>query len=82
MPRLHDALGPPLWRILRTVAMEYIALVFAADFILGPLQAHGLDGYPLSLSYLPFALMLMCGVGLRVASFARQQLLPSKINYE
>lgn len=75
MPLLHDALGPPLWRILRTVAMEYIALVFAADFILGPLQTHGLDGYPLSLSYLPFALMLVGGVGLRVASFARQKLI-------
>ena len=48
LPRLHDALGPPLWRILRTVAIEYIALAFAADFILGPLQANGLDRYPLS----------------------------------
>jgi hypothetical protein len=68
LPRLHAALGPPLWRILRTVAIEYIALVFAADFILLPLQAVGLGKYPLS--YLPFALMLVGGVGLRVASTA------------
>jgi hypothetical protein len=80
LPRLHDALGQqPLWRILRAAAIEYIALVFADDFILGPLQANGLGKYPLS--YLPFALMLVGGVGLRVASFARQQLLPSKIIY-
>ena len=73
LPRLREILGPRLWRISCTVAMEYITLVFAADFILIPLQASGLGKYPLS--YLPFALMLVGGVGMRVASFARQQLL-------
>jgi hypothetical protein len=66
LPRLHDALGPRLWRVLLTVAIEYIALAFAADFILGPLQANGPAKYPLS--YLPFALMLVVGVALRLAS--------------
>lgn len=75
LPRLHDMLGPRLWRTLRTAAMEYIALVFAADFILAPLQAHGLGKYPLS--YLPFALLLIGGAGLRVASYVRQQMLPA-----
>jgi hypothetical protein len=79
LPRLRDALGPRLWRISCTMAMEYIALVFAFDFIRIPLQANGLGKYPLG--YLPFALMLVGGVGLRVASFARQWLLPSKINF-
>jgi hypothetical protein len=78
LPRLRDALGPQLWRISCTIAMEYIALVFAVDFIRLPLQVNGLGKYPLS--YLPFALMLVGGVGLRVASFARHRLLPSKIN--
>jgi hypothetical protein len=48
LPRLRDKLGPRLWRIFRTIALEYIALVFAADFILGPLQAGGLGKYPLT----------------------------------
>ena len=56
-PRLRDALGPRLWLIFRTIAIEYIALVFAADFILGPLETRGFGKYPLS--YLPFALMLV-----------------------
>jgi len=66
LPRLHDTLGPRLWQTLRTAAIEYIALVFAADFILVPLQANGLSKYPVS--YLPFALLLIGGVGLRVAA--------------
>lgn len=78
LPRLRDALGPQLWRICCTVAMEYIALVFADDFILIPLQANVPGKYPLS--YLPFALMLVGGVALRVASVARHHLRPSKIN--
>jgi hypothetical protein len=66
LPRLHDALGPRLWRAFRTIALEYIALVFAADFILLPLRADGLAKYPLT--YLPFALMLVGGAGLRVTA--------------
>jgi hypothetical protein len=75
LPRLHDMLGPRLWRTLRTAAMEYIALVFAADFILGQLQAHELGKH--LLSYLPFALMLVGGAALRAAAYGRQQMLPS-----
>jgi hypothetical protein len=72
LPRLRDKLGPRLWRIFRTIALEYIALVFAADFILGPLQAGGLGKYPLT--YLPFALMLVGGAGLRLATFLDRKL--------
>jgi hypothetical protein len=71
LPQLHEMLGPTLWRSLRTVAMEYIALAFAGDFIVLPLQANGLGRYPLT--YLPFAFMLIGGVGLRVAATVRQQ---------
>ena len=68
--RLRDALKPLLWRMLRTIAVEYIALVFAVDFIIEPLQlTHG--KYPLS--YIPFALMLVGGVSLRIAAFARRR---------
>jgi hypothetical protein len=67
VPRLRDALDPRLWRIFRTIALEYIALAFAADFIIGPLHAGGFGKYPLT--YLPFALTLVSGAGLRVVAF-------------
>jgi len=70
MPRLHKSLGPRLWRILLPVALNYIALVFAVDFILGPLQMVGVGHYPLS--YIPFALMLFAGVALRVAALIKK----------
>lgn len=76
LPRLRDALGPRLWRTLCTVALEYIALVFAADFILEPLQAGGPEKYPLS--YLPFVAMLIGGAGLRLAAFVRRRAAPHK----
>jgi hypothetical protein len=65
--QLRDPLGLRIWRTFRLIALEYIALVFADDFILAPLQATGFRSYPLS--YLPFAIMLVAGVGLRLASF-------------
>jgi hypothetical protein len=69
LPRLREALGPRLWRISCIIAMEYIALVFFVDFVRNPLQGNGLNNYPVS--YLPFALMLVGGVFLRVVSLAR-----------
>jgi hypothetical protein len=65
LPRLRDWLGPRLWRIASEGAMQYIALVFAVDFIVEPLQANGLGKYPLS--YLPFVIMLLGGALLRLA---------------
>jgi hypothetical protein len=72
LPRLRDVMGPRLWRILLVVALNYIALVFAADFIEGPLKSGGIANYPLS--YVPFALMLIVGVGLRIAAFVHRKL--------
>jgi hypothetical protein len=65
LPRLQAALDPRLWRILRTIALEYIAIAFTADFI--NLHLHELGTHPLS--YLPFALMLVGAAGLRFAAF-------------
>lgn len=74
LPWLRNAIEPRIWRAVRTIAVEYIALVFAYDFILGPLKAPA-GKYPLS--YLPFALMLVGGTSLRVAAFAvRRRVLP------
>jgi hypothetical protein len=71
LPRLRDALGPRLWRMFLTTALNYIALVFAADFIQGPLERGGVAKYPLS--YLPFSFMLVGGVALRVAAFLHRR---------
>jgi hypothetical protein len=72
LPGLRDALGPRLWHVVLTLAIEYIALVFAVDFILDPLQAAGVGKYPLS--YVPFVVMLVGAALLRLTAFARTSL--------
>ena len=62
LPLVHEALGPRLWRTLRAVTMEYIALAFAVDFILPPVQSNGKQ----LLTYLPFALLLVGGAVMRL----------------
>jgi hypothetical protein len=75
LPRLRSALDPRLWRILRVIALEYIAIVFTADFI--SLHAHALG----TLSYLPFALVLVAGAGLRLAAFWDRRLRPLRESF-
>jgi hypothetical protein len=65
--RLYNAFSPNLWRVLRTVGLEYIALVFFADFVIAPIQ-RGV-GHPTQ--YAPFAILLIVGSLLRVAALAR-----------
>jgi hypothetical protein len=72
--RLREMLGSRAWHVLRTVAMEYIAYVFAVDFILIQLDEHGAAGYPLS--YVPFAVLLVGGFCLRVIAAARSRQSP------
>ncbi len=71
LPRLRSWLGPRAWRISCEGAMQYIALVFAVDFTVGPLVANGPDKYPLS--YLPFGIMLLGGAFLRLVAQIRRQ---------
>ena len=66
LPRLRNIFDPQFWRVFRVIAIEYIAVVFASDFIFGPLRA-GEGTYPWS--YMPFALMLVGGVCLRAVAF-------------
>jgi hypothetical protein len=75
LPRLRSALDPHLWRIIRVIALEYIAIVFTADFI--SLHAHALG----TLSYLPFALVLVAGAGLRLAAFCDRRLWPLRESF-
>jgi hypothetical protein len=77
LPRLRDALGPRLWRLSMEVALQYIAFVFAVDFIIEPLQANGADKYPLT--YLPFTLALLGGAALRLAAHLQRQPTARKI---
>jgi len=69
LPRARDWLRPRAWRILSESTMQYIALVFAVDFIVEPLRASGLGTYPLT--YLPFAIMLVGGALLRLIAQIR-----------
>ncbi|MGH6671766.1 MAG: hypothetical protein ACRECV_07300 [Xanthobacteraceae bacterium] len=68
--RLRDALGSRLWRLAMELALQYIMLVFAADFIVEPLRASGPDKYPLS--YVPFVIMVAGGIALRLAAQLRR----------
>jgi hypothetical protein len=70
VPRLRSWLGPRAWRISCEGAMQYIALVFAVDFIVEPLMVNGPDKYPPS--YLPFVIMLLGGAFLRLAAQIRR----------
>jgi hypothetical protein len=70
LPLLRNVLGVRLWRWILNIGLEYIALVFAADFIIIPLQVNGFVSYPLS--YVPFALMLLAGTALRLGAFTRR----------
>jgi hypothetical protein len=76
LPRLRDWLGSPAWRILSEGAMQYIALVFAIDFIVEPLRASGPSKFPLS--YLPLVIMLLGGALLRLAAHIRRPPAASK----
>jgi len=52
---LRRILKPQVWRLLFNVGLEWIALVFLSDFLILPLQ----QGHELSLSYLPFTILLL-----------------------
>jgi hypothetical protein len=66
--RIDNAFSPNLWRILRTVGLEYIALVFFADFVIGPIQHGGRR----PIEYVPFAILLIVGSLLRIAAIVRR----------
>jgi hypothetical protein len=73
--RLHNVLGPDLWRILRVVGLEYIALVFFADFVIGPIQG----GVTHPIEYVPFSILIIVGPILRVAARVRRSALGAKV---
>lgn len=66
--RLQNLFSPDLWRTLRNLGIEYIALVFFADFVLAPIQS----GTTRPIAYVPFALLLIFGSLLRVSVMVRR----------
>jgi hypothetical protein len=66
--RLSARLNPRVWRTVRTLGVEYIALAFLADFAKNPFQ----DGLSSLLIYLPFQLLAVAGPLLRLAALAKR----------
>ena len=66
--RLHNVLDQELWRILRAIGLEYIALVFFADFVIGPIQG----GVTHPIEYVPFSILIIVAPLLRVAAMVRR----------
>ena len=61
-----------LWRPVLLVATTYILIAFGRDFVLGALdqKAHQ---WLYALEYLPFALLSLVAIPLRLAAFLRQR---------
>jgi hypothetical protein len=59
--RLRDAISPDLWRLMRTLGMDYVALIFAYNFALAPT----------TLKNLPFLLLAIGGLILRIIAALR-----------
>lgn len=67
---LRSALGPRMWRIVRTVGTEYIAFTFLAEFAVKSRQ----PGAANFLAYLPFVLLGLAGPLLRLVAFVKRSL--------
>jgi hypothetical protein len=66
--RLSARLNPKVWRTVRTLGVEYIALAFLTDFAKNPFE----DGLASLLAYLPFQLLAVAGPLLRLAALAKR----------
>jgi len=66
--KLSNRLNPTVWRILRTVGVEYIALAFLFDFGRKPLD----DGFFKALYYVPFLTLAIAAPLLRLAAFVKR----------
>lgn len=70
--RLSEAIGPTCWRILRTMSLEYIALAFSMDFVIGPILTGTFQsGAKHVLEYLPFTALATLGPLLRITAWSR-----------
>jgi hypothetical protein len=65
--RLSAMLGPTLWRIVRTVGVEYIAITFLFDFARKPIY-----GIRSMVFYAPFLVLAIAGPLLRLAAVVKR----------
>ncbi len=63
--RLHRAVGPPVWRWLNLVGLNFIALAFAVDFM-KPIEPDA----KYLVGYLPFVILAIAAPVLRVVARA------------
>jgi|SRR6516165_1147530 len=68
LEQFSNLFTPNLWRVLRNIGLEYLALVFFADLVLVPIVAHTKR----PLEYLPFSVLIIVGPVLRIAAAARR----------
>lgn len=66
--RFSAMLGPRIWRILRTLGVEYISFAFLVDFAKNPFQS----GVMHLMAYLPFLALAVAGPLLRLAALAKR----------
>jgi hypothetical protein len=66
--RLHRAVGHSVWRWLNLVGLNFIALAFTVDFLNSPFQADA----KYLVGYLPFVVLALGGLVLRVAAWGLQ----------
>jgi D-alanyl-lipoteichoic acid acyltransferase DltB (MBOAT superfamily) len=66
--RLSAALNPKLWRAVRIVGVEYIALAFLVDFDKNPFQG----GFANLVAYVPFLALAVAGPLLRLAALVKR----------
>jgi hypothetical protein len=65
---LSAMLAPSIWRIVRTLGVEYISFAFLIDFAKNPFQGGVLN----LLAYLPFLTLAIAGPLLRLAAVAKR----------
>lgn len=61
---IRRLIRPGLWRVIRVIALEYIAYLFLVDFT-WPLRVK----FQFPIAYVPFAIMIMSGIGLRITAW-------------
>ena len=69
--KMRERLKPGVWRIVRTVGVEYIALAFFADFNKNPFDG----GFFKVLDYVPFIVLSVAGPLLRLAAFIKRTII-------
>ena len=74
IPKVSGMLPSKVWRIVRTLGVEYIALAFLVDFRTNPFEGSALH----LLAYLPFLALCATGPVLRLAAFVRRRRAPER----